>query len=618
MYESESNTSTASDREIPADVIARFAESRTMVARRSLIPWGEHCTECVWPTCYSSCDLYRPRLDGRCRRFVEGMVRIECPASLNGYLLKITFKPWAKLWSTANTHLRTLAQADKLEARDRRLATGIGMLPVAALKAEVMRKRYAWKKRQARAPSVRGELPTCLVVECYNPEPAAVGVTLTIRRESWLLAFQELLTMQPGFNRYRVEWERIAKCVDPSSRFDIELTPNLVEQSCTLFFGAIDFVLENSPVSPNPIINKASGHKTSRTCKCVVWDLDHTLWHGVLIEDGRERLRLKPRIPEILQTLDEHGVLISALSKNDPRDALAALREFGIGDFFLFPQISWNPKSIGIQQIAASLNIGLDSLLFVDDSPFERDEVQSVCPDVMVLDAAEYLNILSRPECQAPVTEESRKRRLLYRQQEGRDTAQKTFAGDYSDFLRDCHLRLTIRPFAKANMDRVHELTQRTNQMNFSGMRYSREQLLALLDDREVDTYVLDCEDRFGSYGTIGFSTVQTHEPRMTDLMFSCRIQSKRVEHAFITYILRRYRSAGGGNFIVDYRKTDRNAPAGKVFTDFGFVVEGEKEGVTRLAFPVSQPIPDDQIVDVADLTESITVGASSSTAQCA
>lgn len=610
MYESESNVIVGSDLEVPQPILAQFIETRATITKRSLIPWGEHCTECVWPSCYSSCDLYRPRLDGRCRRFVEGMVRIDCPDSLNGYLLKITFKPWAKLWSVASAYLCSLAEADRVEARDQRIANGIQFLPIDALKAFAMRKRYSVKKRSASIPSASHELPTCMLIECYNPGADAVSVTLTMRRPSCSVAFQALLMMQPGFNRHRVEWERVAKFVDPSSRFDVELTPNLVAQSCTLFFGAIDFVLESGNVLLDPAVCKTSKRDVSRSCKCVVWDLDHTMWDGILIEDGQEKLRLKPLIPKLLQTLDDHGILISVVSKNNADDALAALRKFGICDYFLFPQISWNPKSAGIQQIAASLNIGLDSLLFVDDSPFEREEVQSVCPDVMVLDAEEYQSILSLPECQRPVTEESRKRRLLYRDQQVRDNAQKTFAGDYCEFLRDCHLRLTVRPLAETNLERVHELTQRTNQMNFSGTRYSGEDLRALLDDRGVDTYVLDCEDRFGNYGTIGFCTVRSRENCMTDLMFSCRIQSKRVEHAFITFILRRYRSECDCDFLINYRKSSRNAGPAKVFADFEFVVQYEAAGMTRLAFPSDREIPDDQIIEVTDLTKQTPVSS--------
>ena len=530
MYESESNAHVASLRELPKEILARFAESRVSVTKRTLIPWGEHCTECVWPTCYTTCDLYRPRLDGRCQRFVEGMVRIDCPGSLNAYLLKITFKPWAKLWAVANTNLHTLSEADALEQKDRRLASGIQLIPIKALKAEAMRKRYAWKKRSARRGESSGEAPNCLLIECYNPGTEAVSMTLIVRGDQPERPYQALLPMTPGFNRHRLDMAEMAKLIDPGSPFDIEITPNEVTGNCTLYFGAIDFVIDGAYAPPKPGAKAAT--QGPKICKCVVWDLDNTLWDGILIEDGRERLRLKPFIPEILKTLDERGILISAVSKNNPEDALAALQNFGVADYFLFPQISWNPKSIGVQKVAASLNIGIDSLLFVDDSVFEREEVKSVCPDVAVLDAAEYKTILTRPDCQTPVTEESRKRRLFYREQNVRDTAQKGFDGDYSSFLRDCHLHLAMQPMTEANLERVHELTQRTNQMNFSGNRYSREQLHQLLADPDIDTYVLDCEDRFGAYGIIGFSTVRRQQNCMTDLMFSCRIQAKRVEHS--------------------------------------------------------------------------------------
>jgi FkbH-like protein len=329
-----------------------------------------------------------------------------------------------------------------------------------------------------------------------------------------------------------------------------------------------------------------------------------------LIEDGPDKLRLKPGIVEILQQLDSRGVLISAASKNNSDDALSALRGFGIEEYFLFPQISWEPKSQGVQRIANSLNIGIDSLLFVDDSPFEREEVKSVCPEIMILDALEYRNIITRADCQLPVTEESRNRRLFYREQEQRENAQKDFSGDYKMFLRNCNLRLTIRPLTQEILERVHELAQRTNQMNFSGNRYSRDQLKEFLKMPGFDTYVLDCEDRFGSYGTIGFCLMNRSEARMTDLMFSCRVQGKRVEHEFISYLIRKYREAGASTLLVDYRRTKKNARPGKVFDDLGFQVLGEISGLTHLAFSAHMQIPDDTIIKIDDLTAQTQVMA--------
>jgi len=616
MYESEANPAVVRKCELPREIVERFAESRSRVTKRTVIPWGEHCTECAWPTCYTTCDLYRPRsgADGRCRRFVDGMVRMDCPGSLNGYVLMIRFKRWATLWSMGNTRLYPLDTADRLELQDFRVAKLIRLLPAEALVAKVAQKRYSWKKRVARRPSPEVELPDSMLIECYNPNPETISMTLTIRNEGdSSIPFQSLLPMQPGFNPHRVRMDEIVRVVDVSCQFKVELAVNEIGDGCTLFFGAIDFVADGTRSQPSAATespDRASGDPDKVSlCKCVVWDLDNTLWDGILVEDGGENLRLKPDVPEILKTLDERGILISAVSKNNHEDAMDALRRFHLADYFLFPQISWNPKSQGIQEIAASLNIGIASLLFVDDSAFEREEIQAVCPEVMVLDAAEYLTIPSRPDCAAAVTEESKKRRLLYREQQVRTVAQQGYRGDYSAFLRDCHLRLTVRPMTETNLERVHELTQRTNQMNFSGNRYSREQLREILGNPRIDTYVLDCSDRFGAYGTIGFCTVDRMENRMTDLMFSCRIQAKRVEHAFLAFLLQKYREPGGADFVVNYRKTSKNSVPGKVFEDLGFEVLAETNGVTQMVYRSVRQIPDDRIVAIEDATRTPAAG---------
>ena len=157
--------------------------------------------------------------------------------------------------------------------------------------------------------------------------------------------------------------------------------------------------------------------------------------------------------------------------------------------------------------------------------------------------------------CQVPVTTESRERRKMYQVESERQTIAGGFGDDYVEFLRYCNIRLNIQPMTEANLDRVHELTQRTNQMNFSGNRYEKNVLERILVAPELDTYVLDVEDRFGSYGVVGFSIIDNHVPSMTDLMFSCRVQSKRVEHAFLAYIIRKYVAITGKDFYANYRK---------------------------------------------------------------
>ena len=187
----------------------------------------------------------------------------------------------------------------------------------------------------------------------------------------------------------------------------------------------------------------------------------------------------------------------------------------------------------------------------------------------------------------------------MYKTEAKRRNIEEDFGNDYMAFLRHCEIRLSIQNMTQENIDRVHELTQRTNQMNFSGQRYDREVLMDILAKPFLHTYVLSCEDRFGSYGIVGFSIVDSREPRMTDLMFSCRIQSKRVEHAFLNYIIGNYIQELGKDFFANYRKTSRNAPSGKVFPDIGMDEVEVSDGVTSLVFRKNKELSDDGVITI-------------------
>jgi FkbH-like protein len=591
MYETESNSKVESVNQLSGEVISAFKELTGKVSARTVLPWSEHCTECVWPTCYSTCDLYSPREDGRCRRFTDGMVRIECPEASNSYLLKIRFKQWGKLWAPASIRLHPIDKALKLEQRDHRIGSTLYQISLpTSIKTTLVNKRYSYKKRVASRPGDSDRLPTSFLLECYNPESHNVRLSLTMRSvdERVKIPFQKLFDLNPGFHRLRVGLEEITKRLDVRHPFTVELIPNDDETETTLYFGLMEFVEE----APQP-------SEKAKKLKCVVWDLDNTLWDGILVEDGPSKLRLKAGIVGIIEALDGRGILHSIASKNNRDETLQVLKDLQIDQYFLCPQISWQPKSEGIKAIAEQLNIGRDTLLFIDDTDFELEQVKSTCPDVQVLNAREYQTLLQMNEFQVPVTEESRNRRKMYQLESTRQDLAAQFGDDYMAFLKDCNIRLNIRPMTEDNLQRVHELTQRTNQMNFSGNRYDREVLKVIISTPYLDTYVLDCEDRFGSYGVVGFSIVDSREPRMTDLMFSCRIQSKRVEHAFLGHIAQKYITESGRDFHANYRKTPRNAPSGKVFDDLGMETARIKDGVSSLVFSKDREVPDDEIVHI-------------------
>jgi len=596
MFESEANRKKEPSNQLPAETLSQFTELTGKLTSRTLLSWGEHCTECAFPQCYVTCDLYSPRQDGKCRRFVDGMVRIAHPDSINGYLLKIRFKRWGQLWAVGNCHLFSLSRARFIESCDLFFGNLLQRLPLPnTLRSKLTGKYYGLKKKWADY-LIRTRKPAShFVLEVFNPMTEPIELSVIFRPtdlEKAKMPFQTLITVLPGFQRFRIPTEEISRLISLSEKFSVYIVPNQITDGTTLYFGLIDFVREKIPTLST---NSASANP----CKCLVWDLDNTLWEGILVEDGAENLHLKPGIVEIIKQLDNRGILHSIASKNNAEDVLRVLKRWNLDEYFLYPQISWQPKSQSVQQIAKSLNIGLDSIILIDDSKFERAEVIDACPGVRAIPETAYLSLVDRPEFQAPNTEESRGRRRMYQVQAIREVTQGTFKNDYSAFLKHCDIKLHLFPLSAQNIIRVHELTQRTNQMNFSGNRYQLSQLEEMLQQPHIHTYVMECADRFGNYGTIGFCVVDSRRPIMTDLMFSCRVQAKRVEHAFLSYILSKYLSTEISDFFVSYRQTKKNLPSGKVFEDFGFKKLEEKEGVSLLSFSKEQKIPDDKLITI-------------------
>ena len=171
-----------------------------------------------------------------------------------------------------------------------------------------------------------------------------------------------------------------------------------------------------------------SQEQEQKTIKCVVWDLDNTLWNGILLEN--DKISLHNHAARIITTLDSRGILQSIASKNERNLAMAKLREMGLDEYFLYPQINWNSKAASIKEIAKSLNISLDAIAFIDDGQFELEEVSFSLPEVLCIDAAKLDDVLDMPEMNPRfITEDSQLRRLMYINDIERQNAEKEFVG---------------------------------------------------------------------------------------------------------------------------------------------------------------------------------------------
>lgn len=298
--------------------------------------------------------------------------------------------------------------------------------------------------------------------------------------------------------------------------------------------------------------------ENSMEIKCVIWDLDNTVWNGILLE---ENVALKDGILEIIKELDERGILQSVASKNNYDDAAEKLKEFGLEQYFLYPQINWNMKSNSVKTIQKKLNIGIDTIAFVDDQIFEREEVKSELPEVTVIDSSDYKKILDMDIMNPKfITADSRRRRLMYLENEQRIEEEENFQGPKNEFLQQLNMRLTIKKAENDDLERAEELTRRTHQLNSTGIQYGFEELSSIMKDPKYELWVCELIDKFGSYGKIGLTLIEKSEECWTIklLIMSCRTVSRGIG----TVVLRAAINAAIADrkcLRAEYKKTNRN-----------------------------------------------------------
>ncbi|WP_156755619.1 HAD-IIIC family phosphatase [Actinokineospora pegani] len=338
-----------------------------------------------------------------------------------------------------------------------------------------------------------------------------------------------------------------------------------------------------------------------RTVKVVVWDLDNTVWDGVLLED--ERVTLRPGIVEVVAELDRRGILQSVASRNDHDTAVAALREHGLLDYFLYPQINWNAKSSSVRAIATALNLGLDSFAFVDDDAFERDEVGYEVPEVLRIDAAEAASLAERPEFTPRfITDDSAHRRAMYRADEERARIEQEFTGPQDEFLATLGMTFTIAPAGEDDLKRAEELTVRTNQLNTTGYTYSYEELDGYRTSPDHLLLVARLTDRHGPYGTIGLVLIERGADAwlIRLLLMSCRVMSRGVGGVLITHLRRLAREAGV-RLLAEFLPNGRNRMMLVTYRFAGFSEISREGELVRLENDLSDipPLPGHLVVDV-------------------
>lgn len=304
--------------------------------------------------------------------------------------------------------------------------------------------------------------------------------------------------------------------------------------------------------------------------KCVIWDLDQTLWDGTLAEGDATIAR--PEALALVHRLEALGVVQSIASKNEHRLAMAALEQLGIAQLFVYPEISWSAKSVGVARIIESLGVGADTVLLLDDSEFERAEVAASVAHVRCESLASFLAHPEHQDLPDHVTDEGAARPETYRREARRRAAQERFEGPPAEFLASLGLELSVRSATAADLERAEELTERTNQLNTTGTTFSAQELSALLTDPNVDVLMAELTDRFGDYGRIGLVLLRQNEGRLViELMLvSCRVMGRNVTTALLAFI-GRLCVARGLSLRAGYRASPHNRQMKITYAFVGF-----------------------------------------------
>lgn len=561
---------------------------RETIRRTELFHWEEHCQECAIPTCYSTCSLFMARADKRCARFVYGIYPNPQFQGLFDFGADIRFRRWAKLETQLYGKSVSLERHRLLDRLNRTVTRplnhqlrGVATLESTSTSDHSSRARVTVQGKtlfaKARNKYLTGIAPRGetaaydeFVLECFSPEVEAFRLILEYFEQD--VKTRNSFVIKPGWNLHPLAAEAFG-FGSKGLLGKILLYPEN-NQERRVVFTWLDLVEYQQEYRSARTLQPAKAGRPAAKVKCVAWDLDNTLWRGILAEDTEAGLSARAEAVDLVAKLDDRGIIQTVVSKNNFADAWPVVERMGLKEYFLYPAINWEPKSSSLRSVAARLNINLDTFALIDDSPFERAEVQATVPQVRVYSDDEITRLLTYSEFDVPVTEATKLRRQSYVTEVRREEERANFGDDYEMFLRSCRMSLRLFvPREEKHILRCLELIQRANQLNLSNTRYSEQEFRSLLATPGLLCIGMECEDRFGNYGIVGFASVdeQPEVPVVRDFVLSCRVAQKRVEHAFIQWYAQRMLMRNCKLLSAAIVRTDRNGPITQVFDDLGF-----------------------------------------------
>lgn len=518
--------------------------------------WGEHCIECGAPACYDTCEKYECAPNSLCRRFIAGIRKARLPKGRMGYA--VHFKAWGKLELEFDGSMVGQRKARLLE-RINRICCG----PIPRLGKKIINHYKSVMYKIVNRFLVKPGVPRQWIIECVANENTELIASIFKKYEGEI--FVNRLKIVSGYNRW------IFKVPDVGELCYFRLS-SLNGTQFPIVFTELEVADVCPKCTDTAILTQRTDAKNSAEfVKCVVWDLDNTLWRGILVEDGAEGVMLRTDVVAVIKELDRRGIVSSICSKNDFAPAMKKLEDIGLAEYFVFPKINWFRKSENIKAIAKDMNIGLDAIAFVDDSSHERGEVSEALPMVRVY-CEKAVDLMLGEHCfNPPVSSESAKRRLSYMAEMSRRKDEAGSTVDHESFIRSCEIKLELISVVDPTVRRrCWELVNRTNQLTLAGRRYKEEDFSNLILGGEIKSFAIRCHDKYGDYGIVGFVAIKDSE--VIEFVMSCRVAKKYCEQSVLLALAKVVKKAGFMRLTALICPTGRNNALIEAFKAMPFV----------------------------------------------
>lgn len=331
--------------------------------------------------------------------------------------------------------------------------------------------------------------------------------------------------------------------------------------------------------------------------KCLILDLDNTLWGGIIGDDGIDNIHIGnigigkafTRLQKWIKQLKERGIILAICSKNEEKIAKQPFLEhkemiLKLDDIAIFVA-NWDSKSDNINQIQKILNIGFDSMVFIDDNPAEREIVRKFIPDIIVpelpKDPADYLPFLISLNLfeTVSVSDNDNERTRQY-QEEARRAALANTITNMDEYLESLEMIAEIGPITKGDVERVAQLTQRSNQFNLKTKRYTNSDIELMVNNDQYLTATVRLQDKFGVYGLVSVVIINltVENPLIDTWIMSCRVLKRNVEHLLMNYIVEQLIVLNRLSLFGEYLPTEKNKLVKDLLSDLGMVRLSDKE----------------------------------------